>query len=66
MPRGVKIKELGGADRRFKDLYELLANYKDHLVAPYESDLPKQPWYDFFVALGLVLLADLLEGSMET
>lgn len=44
MPRGVKLKEQGGSDRRFKDLYELLQNYREYLVAPLETTLPAQPW----------------------
>lgn len=59
MPRGVKLKEQGGNDKRFKDLYELLANYSEYLIAPLESQLAFQPWFvlslDVIVTLLFIL-----------
>jgi hypothetical protein len=31
MPKGVKVREQGGNERRFKDLYDLLSCYKEYL-----------------------------------
>ncbi len=45
MPKGVKIRQQGGTDQRFRDLWDLLENYKEHLVHPYSQPLPEECWF---------------------
>lgn len=45
MPKGVKVKEQGGNERRFKDLYDLLSCYREYLKRPLETTLTKEPWF---------------------
>jgi hypothetical protein len=45
LPKGVKIKEQGGTERRFRDLWELMENYREHLTTPYDDPLPDESWF---------------------
>ena len=51
---------MGGTDKRFKDLYELVANYKEYLITPLDSPLPSQPWYVSLCSIEVLQCVDIL------